>query len=168
MLAVMFVDLDKFKHINDTYGHAAGDVVLQTVALRLAHTTRNDDTVSRYGGDEFLCLLTPLHEQKDIAIIAAKVRAAIQAPCAVRVGDATINLCVAASIGISVFPQDGDSAACLIARADDAMYAAKQHPSGVAFAPEKVGESATPHGEAGGGRLTFEDGAAARLFDIES
>src|ERR1700733_7380776 len=68
ILAVMFVDLDKFKSINDTYGHQAGDAVLQAVAQRLKHNTRsNDDTVSRFGGDEFLCVLTQIHEQNDIA-----------------------------------------------------------------------------------------------------
>src|SRR6202044_2544115 len=69
ILAVMFVDLDNFKSINDTYGHQAGDAVLQTVAVRLKHNTRNDDTVSRYGGDEFLYLLTHMREQKDIEMI---------------------------------------------------------------------------------------------------
>jgi diguanylate cyclase len=134
ILAVMFLDLDNFKSINDMYGHQAGDVVLHTVATRLAHNTRNDDTVSRYGGDEFLYLMTPLHEQKDIAMIAAKVLIAIQAPCDVRVGDVIVNLCLEASIGISVFPKDGASAAALIQRADEAMYAAKENKSGFAFA----------------------------------
>jgi diguanylate cyclase len=134
ILAVMFVDLDNFKSINDTYGHQAGDAVLQTVAMRLAQNTRNEDTVSRHGGDEFLYLLTPLHEQKDIAMIAAKILKAIQAPCDVRVGDVTVNLCLEASIGISVFPKDGASATALIQRADDAMYGAKKHRSGFAFA----------------------------------
>jgi len=132
ILAVMFVDLDNFKGINDTYGHQAGDAVLQTVAKRLAHNTRNDDTVSRYGGDEFLCLLTPLHEPEDIAIIAAKTLEAIQAPCDVRVGDMIVNPTIEASIGISVFPKDGASAAALIAHADDAMYRAKENKSRVA------------------------------------
>ncbi len=134
ILAVMFVDLDNFKRINDTFGHDAGDEVLQTVAMRLAHNTRNDDTVSRYGGDEFLYLLTPLHDQKDIAMIAAKILKAIQAPCDVRVGDVTINPCLEASIGISVFPKDGASAAALIKSADEAMYGAKANKSGFAFA----------------------------------
>jgi diguanylate cyclase len=134
ILAVMFVDLDDFKSINDTYGHHAGDAVLQNVATRLAHNARNDDTVSRYGGDEFLYLLTPLHEQKDIAMIAAKILKAIQAPCDVRVGDVILNVCLEASIGISVFPKDGDSAAALINRADEAMYGAKENKSGIAFA----------------------------------
>jgi diguanylate cyclase (GGDEF)-like protein len=134
ILAVMFVDLDNFKSINDTYGHQAGDAVLQSVAMRLVQNTRTEDTVSRHGGDEFLYLLTPLHEQKDIAMIAAKIFEAIQAPCDVRVGDVTVDLCLQASIGISVFPKDGASAIALIQRADDAMYAAKAHKSGVAFA----------------------------------
>jgi len=134
ILAVMFVDLDDFKSINDTYGHQAGDAVLQTVAMRLAHNTRNEDTVSRYGGDEFLYLLTPLHEEKDIAMIAAKILNAIQAPCDVRVGDVIVNPCIKASIGISVFPKDGATAAALIERADKAMYGAKENKSGFAFA----------------------------------
>jgi diguanylate cyclase (GGDEF)-like protein len=134
ILAVMFVDLDNFKSINDTYGHQAGDAVLQAVAMRLAQNARNDDTVSRYGGDEFLFLLTPLHEQKDIAMIAAKILKAIQAQCDVRVGDVIVNPCLEASIGISVFPKDGVSAAALIKRADEAMYGAKENKSGFAFA----------------------------------
>jgi diguanylate cyclase (GGDEF)-like protein len=134
ILAVMFVDLNNFKSINDRYGHQAGDAVLQTVATRLAHNARKDDTISRYGGDEFLYLLTPLHEQKDIGMIAAKVLKAIKAPCDVRVDDAIVNLWLEASIGISVFPKDGDGAAALIKRADEAMYRAKETKSGFAFA----------------------------------
>ena len=134
ILAVMFVDLDNFKIINDKYGHQAGDAILQTIAMRLAHNTRNDDTVSRYGGDEFLYLLTPLHEQKDIAMIAAKILDAIQAPCDLRVGDVIVNPRLEASIGISMFPKDGASAAVLIERADEAMYGAKENKSGFAFA----------------------------------
>jgi diguanylate cyclase (GGDEF)-like protein len=137
ILAVMFLDLDNFKSINDMYGHQAGDDVLQTVALRLAHSTRDEDTVSRYGGDEFLYLLTPLHEQKDIAMIAAKILRATQAPCDVRVGDGIVNLRLEASIGISVFPKDGDSVAALLKRADDAMYEAKENKSGFAFAQDE-------------------------------
>jgi len=134
MLAVMFVDLDAFKSINDTYGHEAGDAVLKAIALRLTHATRREDTVSRYGGDEFLCILTPLREHEHIAMIAAKLLAAIQAPCEVRGRDGFVNLWVGGSIGISVFPKDGVSAAELIPRADKAMYVAKENKSGFAFA----------------------------------
>jgi diguanylate cyclase (GGDEF)-like protein len=135
ILAVMFVDLDKFKSINDTYGHQAGDAVLQAVAQRLKHNTRsNDDTVSRFGGDEFLCVLTQIHEHNDIAMIAAKILKAIQAPCELRVGDFIVHPCLNASIGISMFPKDGATAAALIKRADEAMYGAKENKSGFAFA----------------------------------
>jgi len=135
LLAVMFLDLNKFKSINDTHGHQAGDAVLKSVALRLTHTMRHEDTVSRYGGDEFLCLLSPLHEKKHIAMIAAKLLTAIQAPCEVSGRDGLVNLWVGGSIGISVFPKDGGSAAELIRHADAAMYVAKENRSGFAFAP---------------------------------
>jgi diguanylate cyclase (GGDEF)-like protein len=134
ILAVMFLDLDDFKSINDTHGHEAGDAVLRAVAKRLAHNARTDDTVSRYGGDEFLYLLAPLQEQKDIAMIAAKILKAIQAPCEVRVDGVVVQLSLGASIGISLFPKDGATAAALIRRADDAMYGAKESRSGFAFA----------------------------------
>ena len=134
ILAVLFVDLDRFKSINDTYGHQAGDAVLQTVATRLKHITRDEDTISRFSGDEFLCVLTQLHEQNEIAMIAAKILKAIQAPCELRVGDVITDPCIKASMGIALFPKDGASAAALIQRADEAMYAAKERNSGFAFA----------------------------------
>jgi diguanylate cyclase (GGDEF)-like protein len=133
-LAVMFVDLDNFKVINDTYGHQAGDAVLQTVAMRLKHNTRNEDTIGRVGGDEFLYLLTQIRDQNDLAIIAAKILKAIQAPCNVSLRDTIVDPCLKASIGISVFPKDGASASVLINRADEAMYEAKENHSGFAFA----------------------------------
>jgi len=134
MLAVMFVDLDKFKSINDTYGHPVGDAVLQTVAMRLKHNTRDDDTISRFGGDEFLCVLTQLHEISEVSMIAAKILKAIQAPCDMLLEGVASNPCLEASIGISVFPTDGVTAAVLIKRADEAMYKAKENGSGIAFA----------------------------------
>ena len=134
ILAVMFVDLDKFKSINDTYGHQAGDAVLQSIAVRLKHNSRDEDTVSRYGGDEFLYLLTQIHEQKDVAMIAVKILGAIQTPCNVRVRDVNVNIGLEASIGISIFPRDGATANALIKSADEAMYGAKENKSGYAFA----------------------------------
>jgi diguanylate cyclase (GGDEF)-like protein len=134
ILAVMFLDLNKFKSINDTYGHQAGDAVLQAVALRLKQATRNEDTISRFGGDEFLCVLTHFHEQNEIAMIAAKILKAIQEPCDLQVGDVLVNLCLEAAIGISMFPKNGASAAALIKSADEAMYLAKENKSGIAFA----------------------------------
>jgi diguanylate cyclase (GGDEF)-like protein len=134
MLAVMFLDLDKFKSINDTYGHQAGDAVLQTIAKRLQHNTRDEDTVGRYGGDEFLYLLPQIREQKDIAMIAGKILKAITAPCVVSAPDLIVNPCLEASIGISIFPKDGATASALIKRADEAMYQAKENKSGYVFA----------------------------------
>jgi diguanylate cyclase len=134
ILAVMFMDLDDFKRINDTYGHQSGDAVLQTVAMRLKHHTRDDDTVSRYGGDEFLCLLTHLHEQKDIATIASKLLGAIRAPCAVSVRDVIVNPSLGASMGIAIYPKDGSTSSALIKSADEAMYRAKENKSGYEFA----------------------------------
>lgn len=134
ILAVMFIDLDEFKAVNDSYGHQAGDSVLQTVATRLRHTTRDDDTVSRYGGDEFLYLLSQIRDERDIGMIAEKILKAIQAPCHVNVLDVIASPSVTASIGIAVYPRDGTTASALIRSADEAMYGAKQDRSGYAFA----------------------------------
>ena len=118
----MFVDLDGFKVINDKHGHAIGDAVLQSVAGRLQENTREDDTVSRYGGDEFLYLLMSIDDDKHVLQIAEKIVAAIQEPCALSVGDVVVK----SSIGISIFPKDGSSASELIENADKAMYQAKR------------------------------------------
>jgi diguanylate cyclase (GGDEF)-like protein len=134
ILAVLFVDLDKFKSVNDTYGHQAGDAVLLTTANRLTRNTREEDTVSRFGGDEFLCLLTQIREEKDIAMIAVKILNAIRAPCSVSVRDVNVDLCPEASIGISIFPKDGATANALIRSADEAMYRAKENDSRHEFA----------------------------------
>jgi diguanylate cyclase len=132
-LAVMFVDLDKFKAVNDTYGHEAGDVVLQTTARRLRENTRGGDTVSRQGGDEFLYLLTEARDETNIARIAQKIITAIQAPYTLKVRELEITPSIGASIGISIFPKDGATADALINNADGAMYRAKQSKSGFAF-----------------------------------
>lgn len=133
-LAVMFVDLDDFKIINDSYGHDAGDSVLRAIARRLQENTRGGDTVSRHGGDEFLYLQTEIRDEKNIAMIAEKIIRAIQAPCNISVRDIKINLSIKASIGISIFPKDGTTADTLVKSADQAMYRAKQAKSGHAFA----------------------------------
>lgn len=133
-LAVMFIDLDDFKIINDSYGHEAGDGVLQTIARRLEENTRGEDTVSRHGGDEFLYLLTEIRDEKSIAMIAEKIIQAIQAPCNINVRDLNVSPSVKASIGISIFPKDGGTADALVKSADQAMYRAKQNRSGYSFA----------------------------------
>jgi len=132
--SVMFLDLDDFKIINDTYGHDVGDVVLQTVAGRLKETTRDDDTVCRYGGDEFLYILMGAESEHDIATVAEKIINAVQAPCAIRVRDIDISLSIKPSIGISVFPKDGTTSGALLDMADKAMYRAKRSKAGYAFA----------------------------------
>jgi diguanylate cyclase len=121
-VALLFLDLDKFKEINDTLGHAVGDQVLKQAADSLVSAIRGADTVSRHGGDEFLILLTELSQASDAVPIAQKVIAALGAPC--RVGDHV--LCVTTSMGISIYPDDGEDADTLIDRADAAMYRAKR------------------------------------------
>jgi len=138
-LAVMFLDLDKFKSINDSYGHEAGDAVLLTIANRLTETTRTDDTISRHGGDEFLYLLMEISDEQDAATVAKKIIQAVQAPCVVSGGELSVNT----SIGISIYPRDGTTVDDLIRNADGAMYRAKKSQSGYAFA----GESPTANAE---------------------
>ena len=133
-LAVMFLDLDDFKNINDAYGHDLGDSVLQTIAGRLRENIRRDDTISRYGGDEFLYMLMEVRNEQDIMSIAEKIITAIQAPCDVNVRGLSISLSINASIGISIFPKDGTTADTLVKSADKAMYRAKGNKSRYSFA----------------------------------
>jgi len=98
-LAVMFLDLDDFKAINDTHGHDAGDAVVQAIAQRLKNNTRGEDTVSRNGGDESLYLLTGLRDAADIAKVAKKMVLSVQAPCDIRLRNSTVSARVKASIG---------------------------------------------------------------------
>ena len=125
-VAVLFLDLNNFKQVNDRFGHAAGDEVLQRVAACLSSLVRETDTVSRHGGDEFLIVLAEVAEAADAGIIADKVNVALRAA---NRADPELAA-VTASIGISIYPDDGENAAALIARADAAMYQAKHHPAG--------------------------------------
>jgi len=120
-LAVLFLDLDGFKHINDSLGHVIGDKVLQMVAQRLVACIRTSDTVSRHGGDEFVILLSEIAEAGDAAISAEKILGALAMPHTI--SELKVNL--SASIGISIYPQDGQDADTLIKNADAAMYLAK-------------------------------------------
>jgi diguanylate cyclase (GGDEF)-like protein len=132
-LALMFVDLDDFKTINDTFGHGAGDSVLQTMGERLKANTRDGDTVSRYGGDEFLYLLMQIRDEQDISLIAEKVIKSIQMPCNVNVGDVVFTPKITASVGISIFPSDGTTAETLLKSAENAMNYAKRNNTGCSF-----------------------------------
>lgn len=121
-LAILFIDLNDFKQINDTHGHAIGDRMLKRAAECMQSAVRKSDTVSRHGGDEFLILLAEVTRLSDVMLIADKVTAALGVPT--RYGEQMLSL--TASIGISIFPDDGDSAEALIDYADAAMYRAKR------------------------------------------
>lgn len=136
-LAVLFLDLDGFKTINDTHGHAAGDAVLKEAARRLSSHARDEDTVCRNGGDEFLYLLVNPQARENIERIAGQVAANLARP--IRVGDG--QCVVKASIGIAVFPSDGTSGDELIGNADAAMYRAKKGAGGCVFFDYKSGEA---------------------------
>lgn len=120
--AVLFVDLDRFKPINDTYGHDVGDFVLKEVARRMTGSLRGEDMVGRLGGDEFVTVLAHIHGEEDAASIAHHVLDRLAQPYKTN----GVELNVSPSIGISLFPRDGDTVDELIKHADAAMYAAKQ------------------------------------------
>jgi diguanylate cyclase (GGDEF)-like protein/PAS domain S-box-containing protein len=121
-LAVMFVDLDQFKKINDSLGHAVGDKLLQSVAGRLVDCVRRTDTVSRLGGDEFVVLLSQVEHEEDVAVSARKILRTLAAPHPVD----NKNLDISVSIGVSTYPSDGPEAESLMDKADTAMYEAKK------------------------------------------
>jgi diguanylate cyclase (GGDEF)-like protein/PAS domain S-box-containing protein len=122
MLAVLFVDLDRFKNINDTFGHDAGDLLLQQTGRRLSECLRTSDVVARLGGDEFVVLLQQNDCEQDVADIASKILVAISQP--IHLGSASLG--VTASIGISLFGVDSHDEHALLKHADLAMYVAKQ------------------------------------------
>jgi diguanylate cyclase (GGDEF)-like protein len=121
-LAVLFLDLDNFKHINDSLGHTIGDQLLQSVARNLCDCVRSSDTVSRQGGDEFVILVTEDKFAEDVAVAAEKILAVLAVPQSI----ARHDLHVTTSIGISLYPADGRDAETLIKNADIAMYQAKE------------------------------------------
>lgn len=127
--ALLFLDLDKFKEINDTLGHAVGDEALRRVARCLASSVRAVDTVSRYGGDEFVVLLAEVTQPCDALFVADKMIALLRAPN--HIGEHVLQL--SASIGISIYPEDGEDALTLIERADAAMYRAKRRGAGTSM-----------------------------------
>ena len=128
-LAVMFIDLDKFKTVNDTHGHHAGDQVLKIISERLQAAVRGADTVGRRGGDEFLYLMLEVKDDVDVGHAASKILETIAQPCEFD----GLSLTVRPSIGIALYPEDGTSASVLLENADSAMYKAKQSVTGYWF-----------------------------------
>ena len=122
-VAVMYLDLDGFKQINDTLGHSTGDKILQSVATRLLTCVRSSDTVSRYGGDEFVVLLSEIGKAADASITARKILSALNSLHELEHTKLNITL----SIGLSTYPEDGDDAETLVKHADTAMYEAKEN-----------------------------------------
>ncbi|ANU22055.1 putative bifunctional diguanylate cyclase/phosphodiesterase [Planococcus donghaensis] len=121
-LAVVFIDLDRFKNINDTFGHEFGDLLLQAFSQRILDNLRSSDTLSRQGGDEFTLLLNNIKAEKDIAPMIHKLQKALEKPLIIKNQELYISM----SIGISVYPKDGDTTDELLKNADNAMYSAKE------------------------------------------
>ncbi len=126
-LALMFVDADRFKAVNDTYGHAVGDRVLIEIGRRLQHALRESDLVARLGGDEFAILLEPLAEPGDAALVARKIEAQMQVPLPY---EDLPPIVPRVSIGLAFYPGDGDDADALLQRADSLMYDVKRDRAG--------------------------------------
>jgi diguanylate cyclase (GGDEF)-like protein len=122
LCGLLFVDLDRFKHVNDTLGHDAGDALLREVAARLRTSARKVDTVARLGGDEFVILLSQLKEPGGARVVAQRVIDVLAKP--VRIGPREVQ--ISASVGLAVHPEDGADAETLLKNADIAMYAAKE------------------------------------------
>lgn len=121
-VAVLFVDLDCFKPINDTYGHDVGDKVLREISARLRQCVRSEDAIGRLGGDEFVALLYGVHSREDAAMVADRIQGACSKPVVTDRGTFELS----ASIGIAIYPQDATDGPELLKAADQAMYAAKE------------------------------------------
>ncbi len=121
MVAVLLVDLDRFKPINDSYGHAIGDEVLKSIATRLKDCVRSSDTVARIGGDEFVVVLDTLRSTDHADRVADSIAASLAKPFPVPGGQIVIG----ASVGLALYPVHGTDAQSLIKKADQAMYQAK-------------------------------------------
>ncbi len=133
-LAILFIDLDRFKDVNDTLGHAIGDELLVAASKRLTGHLRTGDTLARLGGDEFVCVLEDIHDPHEANIVADKLVELLEAPFQV----VEHELFVSASVGISLYPEDGQDVETLVRNADTAMYQAKAHGRGRShfYAPE--------------------------------
>jgi diguanylate cyclase (GGDEF)-like protein/PAS domain S-box-containing protein len=152
-LAVLFLDLDRFKTINDSLGHSIGDLLLQEVAARLKGWARGQDTVSRVGGDEFVVVLTSIGQESDAAVAAQRIVSTMSTEFSIR----GHSLNITCSIGVSIFPQHGIDGETLIKNADAAMYCAKQNgPNKIQFFTEDLNAQMVE-------RLTLESGLRMAL-----
>jgi diguanylate cyclase (GGDEF)-like protein len=122
-LALIFIDLNKFKPVNDQYGHDIGDLLLQEVARRLLSSVEEKDLVARMGGDEFVLLLPQVKERDDVIQVIDKINAALEDPCQLSL---TLALTVSAAIGTAIYPDDGTSENELLNAADGRMYTNKR------------------------------------------
>lgn len=121
-MAVLFLDLDRFKDVNDSLGHEAGDIMLQQISQRLSQQLRESDTVARIGGDEFVILLQDIVKAEQVATVATKILAAVAKPITIE----RVEFLPTCSIGISLYPKDGTDSQTLLRNADTAMYRAKE------------------------------------------
>lgn len=126
LLAVLFIDLDAFKSINDLHGHAVGDALLRLIGLRLRHAMRHDDLACRIGGDEFVCVLQGLRDGDEVPAIESKLQAVLSQPC--NLGELTLT--ARPSIGSALYPRDGRTLPDLLAHADRTMYHRKHGRAG--------------------------------------
>jgi diguanylate cyclase (GGDEF)-like protein len=140
-LAVLYLDLDGFKALNDLYGHDTGDALLSTVARRLSHALRAEDLVSRLAGDEYGCLISGVSSRERLQEMAATIFHAVSAPF--KIG--TLELTVRPSIGIAMCPGDGSTTDELMKAADSAMYTAKRQRTSYAFFHAALGEVTETH-----------------------
>lgn len=122
LVALLFLDLDRFKHINDTLGHSIGDELLKEASQRIVDVLRKGDTAARFGGDEFVIVLTDITKQSTVDLIVERILKSLASPFKLQGNDAFVS----ASIGITIYPDDGDSAETLLRKADSAMYKAKE------------------------------------------
>ncbi|KRB84615.1 hypothetical protein ASE07_04255 [Noviherbaspirillum sp. Root189] len=144
MLALLFLDLDRFKSVNDSFGHSLGDSLLLEVAGRLKHVVREGDTVARQGGDEFIILLTDVQRPQDVTAVAQKIFEAFSTPFHVQGHE----LFISTSIGATMFPDDGDDIQALLRNADTAMYRAKdEHGNAFQFYSREMSERALERAE---------------------
>ena len=121
-MAILFLDLDRFKNVNDSLGHAIGDELLQEVATRLYSTLRNDDTISRNGGDEFVVVLEDLSDTNEVIHVAKKIIKSLTETFEIQ----SHKIHLGVSVGISIYPTDGEAPLILLRNADTAMYRAKK------------------------------------------